>query len=150
VVRSESHKPRRLALLVGANWQSNLTVETFGAGAVREDSAAVYNDVAATRNALTKRGFSSDEILTLQGALSRRTFMSFLASAGQRTAHWQEDQVFFYLVGHGDFSGTIAAEARVGVQVAYDTRQPSLVFWDEALNALQLPPRVNLLLLPDS
>ena len=71
--------PQRLALLIIAPW---------------EGETAMHNDLTAMYNALRLRGLSADEILSLEGQLNRRSFMSFLQKARRRVARWPQGEIF--------------------------------------------------------
>src|SRR3989442_15315848 len=83
---SQTDKPRRLALLVAAPW---------------EREQAMHNDVIAMYTVLRLRGFSSDEILVLEGSLNRDLLLAFLREAGKRITGWDNGEVFLYYTAHG-------------------------------------------------
>jgi len=127
--------PQRLALLIIAPW---------------EGEAAMHNDLTAMYNALHLRGFSADEILSLEGQLNRRSFMSILQKARRRVARWRQGEIFFYFGGHGIFTGTKVSEARPGVWLKNDPSGQYTVFWDEVFATLNAPANVKVILLPDN
>ena len=127
--------PQRLALLIIAPW---------------EGETAMHNDLKAMYNALHLRGFSADEILSLEGQLNRRSFMSTLQKARRRVARWRQGEIFFYFGGHGIFTGTKVSEARPGVWLKNDPSGQYTVFWDEVFATLNAPANVKVILLPDN
>ena len=133
---ADTGKAQRLALLVAAPW---------------EGETAMHNDLVATYNALRQRGFAPEEILVLEGALTRSVLLAFLHDAQKRIRAWQRGEVWFSFSGHGTFRGT-AAEAQPGLLLTSALR-PSYeeqVWWEEVFAALQVPAAVQLTLLPDS
>jgi hypothetical protein len=128
-------RPQRLALLIIAPW---------------EGETAMHNDLTAMYNALRLRGFSADEILSLEGQLNRRSFMSFLQKARRRVARWRQGEIFFYFGGHGIFTGTKVSEARPGLWLKDDPSVQYTVFWDEVFATLNAPANVKVILLPDN
>jgi len=130
-------KPQRLALLIIAPW---------------EGETAMHNDLEAVYNALRLRGFAAKEILSLEGQLDRRSFMSFLQNASKRVAQWRQGEIFFYFGGHGVFTGTTVPEARPGLWFKSDPQMGAdyTVFWDEVFAALNAPANVKVILLPDN
>jgi hypothetical protein len=127
--------PQRLALLIIAPWGGE---------------TAMHNDLTAMYNALHLRGFSADEILSLEGQLNRRSFMSILQKARRRVARWRQGEIFFYFGGHGIFTGTKVSEARPGVWSKNDPSGQYTVFWDEVFATLNAPANVKVILLPDN
>jgi len=127
--------PQRLALLIIAPW---------------EDETAMHNDLKAMYDALRLRGFSADEILSLEGQLNRGSFMSFLQKARRRVARWRQGEIFFYFGGHGIFTGTNVSEARPGLWFKDDLSAQYMVFWDEVFATLNAPANVKVILLPDN
>lgn len=130
-------KPQRLALLIIAPW---------------EGEVAMHNDLIAMREALSRRGFTNAEILTLEGQLNRGSFMSFLQKARGRMAGWRQGELFFYFGGHGIYSGSNVAEARPALSFRYDLKQNPkyTVYWDEVFAALNVPENIKVTLLPDN
>jgi hypothetical protein len=130
-------RPHRLALLIIAPWKGE---------------TAMHNDLIAVRNALRIRGFSEDEILSLEGQLNRRSFMSFLQKARRRVSTWRQGEIFFYFGGHSAFTGTSVTEARPGLWLKNDLQQSveHTVFWDEVFTTLNAPANVKIILLPDT
>ena len=130
-------RPQRLALLIAASW---------------EGEGAMHNDLIAMYNALRLRKFSAKEILTLEGQLNRKSFMSFLQKARRRMADWRQGDLFFYFGGHGTYTGTDASEARPGLWLKRDPQQgvEYTVFWDEIFAMLNVSANVKIILLPDS
>lgn len=125
-------EPKKLAVIISAAWGND---------------TAVHNDLVAMHRALEKRGFRADEMVSLDGKLSRSLVLNFLNSIGNEVAGWQEGQVFLYYTGHGSFKGQTAKNAVVGLQLQ-STAQESIE-WREVFHALRLPPTVNMILLPD-
>jgi hypothetical protein len=132
------NKPQRLALLIISPREGEV--------------ATMHNDIVAVHDALRLRGFSAKEILSLEGQLDRRSFMSFLQKAGKRVAKWRQGEIFFYFGGHGMFTGTTVSEARPGLWLKDDLQMSaeSTVFWDEVFAALNAPANVKVVLLPDN
>jgi hypothetical protein len=130
-------RPQRLALLIAASW---------------EGEGAMHNDLIAMYNALRLRKFLAKEILTLEGQLNRRSFMSFLQKARRRMADWRQGELFFHIGGHGTYTGTNATEARPGLWLKRDLQQSAeyTVFWDEIFALLNASANVKIILLPDS
>lgn len=130
-------KNSRLALLIAAPHNGEV---------------GMHNDVVAMYNALLARGFSSEDILLLEGRLNRKLLMSLIGEVNKRVARWKSGEVFVHYSGHGAFIGSTAAEARVGVQLASDKpdHESNRIFWDEVFTALRPPANVGLILLPDS
>ena len=137
VTAVETSEARRLALLVAAPW---------------EGETAMHNDLIATYNALRQRGFSPEEILVLEGSLTRGLLLSFLQNVHGRLASWQQGEVWFSFSGHGTFSGMSASDARPGLLLTSESlpAREHQVFWDEVFAALQVPMSVQFTLLPDS
>ena len=127
--------PQRLALLIIAPW---------------EGETAMHNDLKAMYDALRLRGFSADEILSLEGQLNRGSFMSFLQKARRRVARWRQGEFIFYFGGHGIFTGTNVSEARPGLWFKNDPSAKYMVFWDEVFATLNAPANVKVILLPDN
>ncbi|MGH7599055.1 MAG: hypothetical protein ACREOI_22090 [bacterium] len=132
----EGVHPSRLALLIAAP---------------HKDEVAMHNDVGAMFNALLVRGFSSKDILLLEGKLNRKLLMSLIGAINKRVATWKSGEVFMHYSGNGAFIGSTASETRVGLQLAPDkpSHKSNRVFWDEVFTALRLPTNVRLILLPD-
>lgn len=130
-------KPNRLALLIVAPW---------------EGEVAMHNDLIAMREALSLRGFSKTEILSLEGQLNRSSFMSFLQKARGRMAGWRQGELFFYFGGHGIYAGSSVAESRPGVWLKRDIKLSPryTVYWDEVFATLNVPDNIKVTLLPDS
>jgi Caspase domain len=130
-------KPNRLALLIAAPWS---------------DETAMHNDLVSVEDALSQRGYSTNQIMRLEGNLNRQSLLLLLREASRRIAKWKADEVFFYFSGHGFFSGSTATEARPGVLLASDPEYSSnvAVFWDEVFTTLNVPAKVNLFILPDN
>lgn len=112
----------------------------------------MHNDIGAMFNALLMRGFSSKDILLLEGKLNRKLLMRLIGEVNKRVATWKSGEVFIHYSGHGAFIGSTASEARVGVQLAPDKpdHKNNRIFWDEVFTAVRLPANVGLILLPDS
>ncbi len=130
-------RAQRLALLVAASW---------------EGETAMHNDLVATYNALRQRGFAPEELLVLEGSLTRSTLLAFLHDARRRIGAWQRGEVWLSFSGHGTFRGTTAAEAQPGLLLtsALHPSHEEQVWWEEVFAALQMPAAVQFTLLPDS
>jgi hypothetical protein len=129
-------KTPRLAVLVGAPW---------------DGEKSMSNDVGAAAAALRRRGFAPDEILVLDGQLTRAAVLSFVGLVRQRIAPWKSGEILITVSAHGTFTGTKVSEARPGLLLS--AREPvaaQIVFWDEIFNALNVPDGVRVILLPDS
>jgi hypothetical protein len=137
VFAGDARPAPRIALLIGCAWN------TPGEGNV------IQNDVASLRSALEKRGFQGSEIKELSGRVDRRAVLSAVHAVSRAVASWQEGEVFLYYSGQGSFSGTSASTARPALALASEASAGHLVYWDEVFSALQLPPGVRLVLLPD-
>lgn len=122
---------KRLAVLISAAWGAD---------------EAMHNDHIAMHRALKQRGYRADEILSIEGKLSRGLLLAFLNEVRKDLSAWNEGTVFIYYTGHGSLDGKTSAEAVVGMQLSIEER----VTWNEVFATLRLPPRVSLILLPDS
>lgn len=120
-------------------------------GAPQFDQTSMHYDIAAMYAAMRRRGVTAEEILCLEGRLDRRLLLDFLNAVHQRIAPWSSGALFFYISGHGFFTGEQAEEARVGVELQPTTRpaREVQVYWDEILQILAPPAGVMLTLLPD-
>lgn len=120
-------------------------------GAPHLDQTSMHYDIAAMYAALQRRGVTVEEILCLEGQLDRRLFLDFISAVHQRIAAWSSGALFFYISGHGFFTGDRVEGARVGVELQLTTRPASEahVYWDEILQILAPPAGVMLTLLPD-
>jgi hypothetical protein len=134
---AEPEPARRLAILVAVPW---------------EGETAMYNDLTATYGALRQRGFASEAVLVLAGPLTRSGLLAFLHDIHRRIAPWPRGDVWFSFSGHGAFTGMTTAEARPGLLFTSEmSASPEhQMFWDEVFAALQVPPAVQLTVLPDS
>ena len=132
---ADADAPKRLAILIGSPW---------------EGESDIHNDLTAIYQALRQRGFAPEEILSLEGSLSRQSLLPFLQIAGRSAAGWRSGKVFLYFSGHGNFTGTTVPTAQPGLQLTGDPKNPdTFVLWKDAIAALSLPPGVELFLLPD-
>lgn len=120
-------------------------------GAPHLDQISMHYDMAAMYTALRRRGITAEEILSLEGRLDRRLFLGFLNAVHQRIETWSSGALFFYITGHGFFTGDRVEEARVGVELQPTTlpANEARVYWDEILQILAPPAGVMLTLLPD-
>ena len=120
-------------------------------GAPHLNQTSMHYDIAAMYAALQRRGITAEEILCLEGRLDRRLFLDFLSAVHQRIAAWPSGTLFFYISGHGFFTGDRVEETRVGVELQPTTLPASeaRVYWDEILQILAPPAGVMLTLLPD-
>jgi hypothetical protein len=135
-IAMESHPDPQLVVLIGIP---------------HHDQTSMHYDVAAMYEAWRQRGVAAEQILCLEGKLDRRLLLSFLSAIHQRMAAWPQGSLFFYVTGHGFFTGESAEEARVGVELEPSTQLSSEyhLFWDEMLAALAVPASVKLLILAD-
>jgi hypothetical protein len=119
---------------------------------LRVEGSAMSNDLVAMREALLRRGFRADEVMSLEGRLDRNILMTFLQQAKRRIAADRSTEVFFYYGGHGGLTGNTVAEARPGLFLTNDAQDAhqQQVFWDEVFAALDLPAHVRMILLPDT
>lgn len=120
---------RKLALLVAAP---------------ESGDTAIYNDQTAAYSALRKKGFDANQILSLNGPISRKLFLGSLRETSRRIASWQDGMVFFAFSGHGTFEETETGEIKPGLLVSGES-----VLWEEVFRTLILPRGVHLVLLPD-
>ena len=120
-------------------------------GAPHKDQTSMHHDLVAMYEALHERGLAADQILCLEGKLDRRLLLGFLEAIGQRIASWTEGALFFYVTGHGFFTGENAADASIGVELQpTEELTPAVhVYWGELFEALAVPAGVQMLLLPD-
>ena len=127
----------RLAVLVAGPWEGEI---------------AMQNDVEAMIDALRQRGFARDELLVLEGRLTRAGLLAFLEDVHRRIDGWPRGELLLHVSGHGLLEGKTAAEARAGLVFtsAFHPAAGDIVWWDEALAALGAPPPVRVVLLPDS
>jgi hypothetical protein len=130
-------KAHRLALLIAAPWPGE---------------TAMHNDLLAVVDALGQRGYSANERMVLEGQLNRRSLLALFEEAHRRIAQWKDGEVFLYFGGHGYYSGATASDARPGLLLASDPEYSSdiAVFWDEVFKALNVPPTVRFIVLPDN
>ncbi len=133
---SRAQDPRRLAVLIAAPWEGEI---------------AMSQDMLSMADAVKQRGFTPDQILTLEGVLTRNVLLDFLGNVALRVASWDRGDVLLAVSSHGTFRGTTAADARPGLLLsANEPASLHEVFWDEIFRALGLPAGVRLILLPDS
>jgi hypothetical protein len=127
---ASAEKPRRLALLIAA--------PHGGEVAMQNDQTVVYQ-------ALQRRGFQPEQILTLGGPVSRSLVLAFLRDAAERVAKWPDGSVFLAYSGHGTFVGEEVTTAKPGLLLP--TREK--ILWEEVFDVLRLTKEVRLTLLPD-
>ena len=132
---ADTGKAQRLALLVAAPW---------------EGETAMHNDLVAIYGALRQRGFAPEEILVLEGSLTRSVLLAFLHDVQRRIGSWQRGEVWFSFSGHGTWRGTTAADAKPGLLLTSAPSREEQVWWEEVFATLQVPAAVQLTLLPDS
>jgi len=111
---------------------------------------AMHNDVADIYNALSLRGLSPEKILLLEGSLHRGLLLAFLHEVRKEIVSWDSGEVFFYYGGDGNYI-IDASEARAGMllQAGTSNHAEDYVFWDEIFSTLDLPAKINLIVLPD-
>ena len=133
VLTQESNK---LAVLIGTDWY--------------QDTAS-HNDIDAMHKALRERGFSAEEIVSLDGNLSRSMVIAFLTQIQKRTVLWKNGSVFLYYSGHGTYQRISETEVEPGLSLNrnFEAVEQKLL-WREVFETLKLPPQVKLLLLPDN
>jgi hypothetical protein len=126
----------RLAVLIAAPWPGEI---------------AMSQDQAAAAIALRRRGFTTGQMLVVDGEQTRESLLRFLVTVKQRIASWTDGDVFMLVGAHGAFTGMKVADARPALLLG--TREPlagQMLFWDEIFTALAVPPGVRLVLLPDA
>jgi hypothetical protein len=112
----------------------------------------MHHDLSAMYDALRKRGFAPEEILLLEGVLTRRGLLDWLRDAHRRLTAWRQGDVFIYVSGHGFYQGTSVPTAQPQLLL----RQTSalsldvVVGWDEVFATLRVPAPVRLTVLPDT
>ena len=142
----------------------NLLPQTAGDSAVNQlamlvaaahpGDTAMHEDLTAMTAALRCRGYQDDQILCLDGLLSREQVLAFLTEGRDRIADWGEGQVFLHYSGHGAFwpwDAKSPTVARPAWQPEPDTlvSPDRWIFWDEVFAALAAPAGVDLVVLPD-
>jgi len=129
--------PGRLAVLIAAPWEGEI---------------AMSQDMLAISDALKQRGFRGEQIVSVEGVLTRNVLLDFLANVSRRVAGWSSGgDLFVFVSGHGAFRGTSAADARVGLLLSGDgLAADHEVWWDEVFATLRTPPGVRVILLPDT
>jgi hypothetical protein len=116
--------------------------------------SAMHSDVQSVYEALRQRGVSPEDLLVLEGRLSRDLLFGILETVRSRAAGWVDGNVFLFYSGHGAYAPLEAVDG--------DAVEPALVFaqaemamparwlfWREIFATLALPPTVRLALLPD-
>jgi hypothetical protein len=125
-----------LAVLIGADWAAD---------------AASHNDLQAMNKALRGRGFSAEEIVSLNSSLSRAMVVSFLTEVQQRISAWKSGAVFLYYTGHGTYRRLSETEVEPGLWLNRNLPgAEQKLLWREVFETLKLPPAIKLLLLPDN
>lgn len=122
--------------------------------AAHPGDTAMREDVAAMSAALHHRGYQDEEILCLDGLLTREQVIEFLTEGSDRIAEWTDGQLFLHYSGHGAFwpwDAVAAADASPAWQPEPDTllSPDRWVFWGEVFAALATPAGVDLVVLPD-
>jgi hypothetical protein len=127
----------KLAILLGALWP--------GEPAVPQDLSAMYE-------ALRQRAFQPEDVLRVEGVLTRPIFLAALHTAQARIASWSTGDVLLYVSGHGTYRGTTAATAAPGVLLrdALPLTAEDVVWWEDIWHALGVPPGVRLTVVPDT
>ncbi|HEY9786645.1 MAG TPA: caspase family protein [Candidatus Obscuribacterales bacterium] len=120
---------------------------------------AMHEDLSAMYQSLRQRGFSSKEILSLEGELNRQQLMCTLQEAHRRITDWRNGAVFFFYSGHGTYypqTALTVEEARPALCLdkscevnASQARASSVVYWDEVFSTLAVPQHIRLILVPD-
>ena len=108
---------------------------------------AAANDSNAVQQALRDRGFKPSQILSLGGGLQRKQVLDFLRDGGARASKWQNGVVFLFYSGSGywPMGNPPLNQVKTGWELGPDDH----VLWDEVFTALDLPPGVRLIVLPD-
>lgn len=112
------------------------------------DKKAMPNDMIAVKDALLTRGFSKDNILSLDlsGTQRRQALIDFLKNAHNKIADWTGGEVFLFFTGHGEAESCSSCNAeRPRLQLADDES----LNWDEVFSLLNVPRKVDLVVLPD-
>jgi hypothetical protein len=137
VVAAAAPASSRLAVLIAGPWEGEI---------------AMQNDVVAMIDALRRRGFARDELVVLEGRLTRAALLAFLQDVHQRIAAWARGEILLHVSGHGTLEGKTAATARAGLVFTsvFHPGPDDIVWWDEVFAALQAPSDVRVILLPDS
>jgi hypothetical protein len=112
---------------------------------------AMHHDIIAMYRALLARGFLPEQILSVGGPLDRQLLLQVVTAVGQRIATWPYGEILLYVTSHGFYTGDSPADARVGIELlpATDGVPAAGLYWDEIWIALDAPPGVEVLLLPD-
>jgi hypothetical protein len=116
--------------------------------------SAMHGDVQSVYEAFRQRGVSPEDLLVLEGRLSRDLLLGALEAIRSRVAGWMDGDVFLYFSGHGAYAPLDAIDA-TAVEPALVFAQEEMatparwLFWREVFATLVLPPRVRLALLPD-
>ncbi len=131
-----AQESKKLAVLVGTDWYRDM---------------AAHNDLEAAHKALRERGFSSEEIISLEGNLNRSMLVSFLTQIRQRTLGWENGTVFLYYSGHGSYRRISETEVEPGLHLNRNLSEAEQTMsWREVFETLKFPPQVKLLVLPDN
>ncbi|MEZ4768870.1 MAG: hypothetical protein R2844_10655 [Caldilineales bacterium] len=130
---------QRLALLVAASHPGD---------------TAMHADLVAMAGALNASGYRCDDILAIDGLLTREQLLAFLEAGRQRVAGWTNGQVFLHYCGHGAF-WPWDAQTPEDALPAWQPEPDSLLtpdrwlFWDDVFAKLAVPAGVDLVVLPD-
>jgi hypothetical protein len=112
----------------------------------------MHNDLAAMHDALRQRAFSPQDLLLVEGVLTRRALLAVLHMVHERIEAWHAGELVVYISGHGIYRGTTADTAEPGV-LLHETVQPTqedVVWWEEVFRALAVPQAVHLVVIPDT
>ena len=112
----------------------------------------MHNDIVAMYDVLRQRGFRPEDLLLVEGVLTRRVLLAVLHVVHERIEAWHTGEVVIYISGHGIYRGTTAATAEPGVLLK-ETIQPTqedVVWWEELFRALAVPRGVHLTVVPDT
>jgi hypothetical protein len=141
MITNSIENPSKLAVLIGVPIEAEITMH----------NGLVHNDLVAMYKAIQKRGFQSNEIISLEGKLTRRLVIDFLTEIGRRIVNLSTKNLFFYYGGDGYYSGETAIEARVGVCLHEKNEEGKIdgLFWDEIFEILQVPSETKVTLLPE-
>lgn len=108
---------------------------------------AMHNDLEAMSDALARRGFREDEILVLEGDLTRSRVAAFLGSAARQIASWKTGSVFLYYTGYGSPTSFDENTAEAALQfegtLAEESNRESWMSWGDVFEALDATKGVS-------
>jgi hypothetical protein len=125
----------RLALLFSAPWKG----ETW-----------LGNGVSRVSEALRARSFGPADTIASAEPLDRGRLLRRLDEVKRRIANWRQGDLFLHYDGHGMYERGAGPVPEAGLQLTGDRDDPSSrVLWREVWEALQPPPGVRVVALPD-